>query len=972
MAGWTSNGCARGVGHGVVRPAGAAAFVMAGLLAASHAIAADPVFDPPPEVRLAVPATSVDVVGTHALTIDGEPLTLRAEALDEREIIGIVVFDGSEVFVTGARTTRGVRRRLVVSGRSRIDGADDASLALTLDFSPGSIRGKGTLLRPADGVSLRGATVAGVWRAGPDAPGGGPSVADLMLEPVIRVVADDAGRLTGDVWITTPQGVAGALPLTGTAKRGRKADAYRMRATGGGSTITVKGTWDGGTFRGTATGRVRGSAGPYDFRGRKFEYTADPDAPPAISLVSPGETDIALDAAGRVGGDTTVGGGGSGELFVEAGTRLRAPTGELLTGMVRIGLRPLAAAPGPDAPVAGLVRPVGAAEVFVERGGTRVEGAVFDPPARLRLDFLGAAPGDRIWDLRAALRGARGRRPYAAGTTAKPAPRLPSNPYGPVGGWRTASEQLEWEIGQAERLALFAERRAGAAGVPGDEITEIEIPGDDTSEYPRVKNFRVVQYSPGTGYENLLGITTAPSGTDGLTVGESVADVTGDYAFSVVGRGGKRYVQCRTRFRNRLRLRADYCLEGGGDGTTEGVADPSPPVESPDEGPFDGAVTIFVEGWGGFEEASDFTDGLGDLFDADVSVRRRSLDADLGGRWEGEFQLVGHERSVGSIAAALPPRYEIAAQEGRILFLRETCPDPLVVALSTATSTLHTLTLSPLEETGEVALPGTPFGLVVGPGSRNAWMRAGADTLVRVDPLRRRIVTRRTIAGLTGSVGIDPLARFVYVTTNTGTFAALDPRTLETIWEIPGLPAAGHTRISPSLDGGRAWLGVPSLAQIPRVDLLSRSLLTPFTRPAQSVQTIQISHGGDRLAVADLNGGRIVVLDAETGTELGAAATGQFPIHVRWGGDDSFVATANQGSGSLSIVDTTTFAVTQVNSLPAAEGVETHRLADGTDIIVTGSFSAPNVTVLRKAGLTLTPQTLPSTFSASFFDIFGH
>lgn len=936
-----------------------------GLVLACHAVAGPGQHTLEGPVRISVPLDGPVLAGVSELDADGTTLFFMPVPDPSGKFGGILRMDGTEAEMSGKLRNRRGRWSFVAKAVALLDGKKDLSIQLAATLAGRQVTGTATIVEKSSGTKRKRVPLTGTLA-------GGFPRAFRAVDFHLDFVADAKGRIVArDGTVSRAFGPWGPVELTkikGASKAAGDDDAVSLAWKAPGLNFRFNGINDGDTV----TGTVGGTFGGHRVLNEALTFSAAPITSTTPIDIGSGTATVDLPPGGELTADVVITTDQGATLRIPKGSKLSTPTGQVLTGPKLIffgtGL-PLAEFPGgsiPDGtfrvaisdPAGSLPPDEGLREVHVVNVS---EGtvSVFDGFTNTLTNTidLGQASYPYVVPETDDLDGLDDEEAIYVSNFSSHSRAFPAVApgFGPGEGQ---------DIVLGDRAIVLTDPTAGPGDVPGQNEQDFEIPGDDTSEYPRVKSISVC--SPGGGQVIAVGAVEPP----GLSVdsGEAAAYAPGDngrvdvpaFAFRVVGQGGRRFLRVRSRFTSPdLIIKYRYCLTEGDDRTGTLRTGNPPTPESTLAGPHAGPILVTFEGWGDHR--------AGDLLSFYARLRAKVPDGAIvgGGRAVPRaygpltFQWIvsGYEDSVESFAALLGPpfAYEFGPRSLRV---RVACPKPLIGVgefgqggryrfIDTSTFTLRE---------PAVILPGEPAAAASTRNGLRTFVATG-EQLVVIDPIRGIVVARKTIPGLSAAVAVNHTGGVVYVARQTGSFEALSTRTLDTLWSVGGLPQSFLTSISVTRDGGCAWLTSPLTGEVIGIDLVFRREKARFM--PGGVQSVAVANGGHVLAVTDLNAGLVHIVDPATGAVLASVSTGgTFPVFPAFSLDDSKILTGNQGSGSLTVIDVATR--TRDLVVPGYDG------ADG--VLVVRDLDSPDA---PGRGTPVIGGTDAVYFVDSFFDVFA-
>ncbi|MDY7095078.1 MAG: thrombospondin type 3 repeat-containing protein [Acidobacteriota bacterium] len=117
------------------------------------------------------------------------------------------------------------------------------------------------------------------------------------------------------------------------------------------------------------------------------------------------------------------------------------------------------------------------------------------------------------------------------------------------------------------------------------------------------------------------------------------------------------------------------------------------------------------------------------------------------------------------------------------------------------------------------------------------------------------------------------------------------------------------------------------------------------------IRVLTVNADGSRVYSTDFSG--ISVIDTATNTIIGTVSTGFLPVGIALSPDEAFAYVANNASGTVSVVDTSTLTVVQTFSGVANSSIG-GSAADGSIWVGVGSLSGASITVIDTATNTIT------------------
>src|SRR5579884_1812512 len=226
---------------------------------------------------------------------------------------------------------------------------------------------------------------------------------------------------------------------------------------------------------------------------------------------------------------------------------------------------------------------------------------------------------------------------------------------------------------------------------------------------------------------------------------------------------------------------------------------------------------------------------------------------------------------------------------------------------------------------------GGPHGLALQPGGRYLWVTNSYSSNVWIVDLRAsggpRITASITVGPAPVHVAFSPDGARAYVTNFGGSsVTVVDIAKRQTISSI-ATPAGPHG-IAISPDG--RWLYIACV--------MGGAFVVADTTTLQVVATVHLRSGvvpygvaiapdGRHVYVSDTTFGQLLAIDTTTRTQVGAALVGSRPALVTWIPATNLLAVANNGDGTVTLVDATTM---QSTHTLATDG-RPHGVAASTD-----------------------------------------
>jgi YVTN family beta-propeller protein len=236
-------------------------------------------------------------------------------------------------------------------------------------------------------------------------------------------------------------------------------------------------------------------------------------------------------------------------------------------------------------------------------------------------------------------------------------------------------------------------------------------------------------------------------------------------------------------------------------------------------------------------------------------------------------------------------------------------------------------TLVPIDLVSGMALPSLtmgapasyPYDATIRPGGAEVWIvgASGAGVVI-VDTATNSVITSVNLAGMAEypvGVGFSADGNTAYVSSrDSEVVARIDAQTYTLLGTDP-LPGA--------LEGGKLAVD-PCSGLVYLTDWFDGSLLIydpsvpSFTEKVfgNSLWAVAVSADGDTVYVTDRNLDVVHVYDVATGTTTGTAPTGDDPWGLAITPNDAMLVVANEDSGNVTFIDTSTLAPTTL-ALPA-------------------------------------------------------
>lgn len=219
----------------------------------------------------------------------------------------------------------------------------------------------------------------------------------------------------------------------------------------------------------------------------------------------------------------------------------------------------------------------------------------------------------------------------------------------------------------------------------------------------------------------------------------------------------------------------------------------------------------------------------------------------------------------------------------------------------------------------------------------------GSNTVLVFD--RHTFQTVTTIPAGTNPDGIvfDPATQTVWAFNGRSrNVTVIDSATNQTVATI-GLPGKPEF---PVADGrGSVYDNIESENEIVRLDANSKKIISTWKLTGCDSPTGLAMDRDHRRLFAVCDGGKMAVVDADSGKQLASPAIGDGPDAANFS-DKRQLAFSSNGAGTLSVIDTA-HAYSVLETLPTARGARTMTYDDSTDraYLVTAKFgSAPEAT----------------------------
>lgn len=901
--------------------------------------------------RLSADADVLWLAGSHELTLAGIAAVARLEQDADGNLRGTVEIERVIVPVTGRAKRGGGGTSVTLAGDQPLDGEPYASVQMNATVGPKGWKGTAKLRRPTTRKLIPRAAVKGRLRRSATSA----FYVNLLATQTVT------GEVAGTARVFLPEGTVD-LPLAGTSRGGRGGDTVSLSAGAGKDLIRISGRFDGARLRGFVSGKHRHRR----LKKRRIDVWVAPEPLKPVSFGT-GFQDVTLDASGALPGGATITTDAGAQLVVAPGTRFRTALGEVLRGAVRIGLDD----GGGSATWPGLVEPAATFRAFVRQtDGSEFPRAIrFEPAVRV-VHQMGDTTGlIGTVSVEAPPGGAGG--PGKRGKAGPPDPGA-SLPEGEVEPDFDDDGELSgvetYVMTDDLRRSIDFENRNATGLVEGDVVHEFVIPGDATSEWPRVYYVDIETVAVG-GFSEFLGCV---EGYPGLTVGESAAEHHGRYDVSVIGRDGQRIVRVRTRFRNRLRFRVAYCEEGNVPGLVAGapISDPVPPEDDPeaDEGPYDGTLTLIIDGWGEYPDHEKYLRKLEAGLPLDAAIDGDGFDTEAGGRYSAAYRVIGWEGSARQLLGILgvdPSDAEIA---DRYVLVHEECPPPVAVVSAFDGTKFFVYTLQPFAPLHEIEVGGPARQVVIDATGTRAWGTTQDDRLVLMDLVTGGVLRETTVPGMGPAIDRSPTGG-VYVSTNTGALRSHQHWELDSFFDVfSGLPTSFHQSISVSTDGGRAVVAAPQDGRVHHVDLVLNTASGNDT--LAGLQSAQYSHDGLFVGVTALPTDRLWFFAPGNPGGGTSIVTGDTPIFCRWSETDRYLVSGDQFGDSLTVYDRSIPGATTLTGIDGAEGLDLFRFADGVDRAVVGGFDGKTLHMLRLDGVG-GDDMIQLTYAPGWVDVSG-
>jgi DNA-binding beta-propeller fold protein YncE len=252
-------------------------------------------------------------------------------------------------------------------------------------------------------------------------------------------------------------------------------------------------------------------------------------------------------------------------------------------------------------------------------------------------------------------------------------------------------------------------------------------------------------------------------------------------------------------------------------------------------------------------------------------------------------------------------------------------------------------------------------GVALNPDGKTGYISDGAGNAIVVFS-RTDLSVQATVAAGTNPDGIayEPTTKTVWAFNGRSKNVSVmntASNTVDATVPLPGKPEF------PQADGhGAVFVNIEDKNAIVKLDAASRKLVATWPlEGCESPSGMAIDRVKHRLfSVCD--GGKMAIVDYETGKLLGLAAIGDSPDAAGFDQMPGVAFSSNGGDGTLSVVDATKAGFATVQTLKTARGARTMTLdaLTGRVYLVTAQFGAP------PAATAAAPRPRPSVLPDSF------
>lgn len=252
-------------------------------------------------------------------------------------------------------------------------------------------------------------------------------------------------------------------------------------------------------------------------------------------------------------------------------------------------------------------------------------------------------------------------------------------------------------------------------------------------------------------------------------------------------------------------------------------------------------------------------------------------------------------------------------------------------------------------------------GVALNPDGKAGYISDGAGNVIVVFDRNDLSVKARVPAGTNpDGIAFEPKTNTVWAFNGRSKDVSVLDTANNTI--VATIPLPGKPEF-PQADGrGSVFVNIEDKNEIMKIDAVSRKPLATWPlEGCESPSGLAIDRVKHRLfSVCD--GGKMAILNYETGKVLGLAAIGESPDAARFDPKYGLAFSSNGGDGTLSVVDTTKAGFPTIQTVKTAKGARTMAFDSitGNIYVVTAEFGP------RAAATEAMPHPRPTVLPDSF------
>ncbi|HET6917798.1 MAG TPA: YncE family protein [Acidimicrobiales bacterium] len=188
-------------------------------------------------------------------------------------------------------------------------------------------------------------------------------------------------------------------------------------------------------------------------------------------------------------------------------------------------------------------------------------------------------------------------------------------------------------------------------------------------------------------------------------------------------------------------------------------------------------------------------------------------------------------------------------------------------------------------------------------------------------------------------------------------------------YDLPGfrlakrlpVPCPGVNHADFSADGSYLIASCEFGARLIKVDLATQTVTDQLDLPGSSPQDVRVDETGKTFWVADMNLGGVHLIDAATFQQVGFILTGKDAHGIYPSRDATDMYVSNRGSGTVSVVDVATRAVTATWTIPGGGSPDMGGVsADGSTLWMSGRYNSVVYGFSTKTGQVIARIPVPN------------